>query len=179
MLLVNMMAYRSYESQRQVAIIRSIHGDHKQALNNLEQLFPIVRVLGKQYPSLYYDFINSLAVEFCELGRIAEAEAACAMTLASPFVTTHLHWKETRDEIAAKRQSATHSVVAVAATPQPERDTRPQHALTLNWLARQKSSLQISVTAIASQPVASFYLIQTILDRQTNYPRTRAPPALF
>jgi tetratricopeptide (TPR) repeat protein len=87
------------ESQRMTAVIRSIHGDHKQALADLERLFPLVRAIGKLYPVLYYDFLNSLAVELGEVGRVAEAEAALSIALTSPFASAYPEWSETRDEI--------------------------------------------------------------------------------
>ncbi|HWO00657.1 MAG TPA: hypothetical protein VNS63_15470, partial [Blastocatellia bacterium] len=59
------------ESQQMIAVVRSVHGDHKQALADLERLIPLVRAVGKYYPVLYYDFLNSLAVELGEVGRIA------------------------------------------------------------------------------------------------------------
>jgi hypothetical protein len=95
---------------------------------------------------------------------------------------THLHWRETRDEIAAKRTSATRSIVAVSDVPetepspqpQPERKVKRAHALKLNWPVRLKASFQISVKAIARyQPARS------ILDRVHNNARPRAPPAHF
>jgi tetratricopeptide (TPR) repeat protein len=110
---VNCDLLAAAESQEMIAVVRSTHGDHKQALADLENLFPLVRALGKYYPSSYYDLLNNLAVELGEVGRIAEAEAACAITLASPLAVLHPNWSETRDEIATKRQSATPSVVAV------------------------------------------------------------------
>src|SRR5215212_10959144 len=67
-------------SQSMIAIVRSVHGDHKQALDDLERLFPLVRAIGKRYPALFCDYLNSLAVELGEVGRIDEAEAACAIT---------------------------------------------------------------------------------------------------
>ena len=47
-------------SQRVIAVVRSIHGDHKQALKDIENLFPLVRVAAKRYAPLYYSFLNSL-----------------------------------------------------------------------------------------------------------------------
>lgn len=105
------------ESQRMTAVVRGIHGDHKRALEDLDRLFPLIRVIGKSYPVLYYDFLNSLAVELGEVGRFAEAEAACAIAIASPFAAAYPEWSETRDEIAAKRKSASRSVVAIHRVP--------------------------------------------------------------
>ena len=102
------------ESQRMIAIVRSIHGDHQQALRDIENLFPLVRVIAKRYPMLYYSFLNSLAVELGEVGRINEARRVCQLTLASPFAQAYPEWLETHDELEAKRTDATPSIVAVS-----------------------------------------------------------------
>lgn len=109
------------ESQRMTAVVRGIHGDHKRALEDLDSLFPLIRVISKSYPVLYYDFLNSLAVELGEVGRFAEAEAACAIAIASPFARAYPEWSETRDEIAAKRKVASRSVVAIYRVPEVDR----------------------------------------------------------
>jgi hypothetical protein len=91
------------ESQWMIAVIRSVQGNHKQALGDLENLFPLVRTVSKHYPALYYDYLNSLAVEFGEVGRIAEAESAISIALSSPFASAYPEWSQTRDEIEQKR----------------------------------------------------------------------------
>lgn len=109
------------ESQQMSAVVRSIRGDHKGALADLERLFPLLRVISKRYPPAYYTFLNHLAVELGEVGHIAEAEAALSIALASPFATAYPEWSETRDEIAAKRKAASPSVVAVRRVPEGDR----------------------------------------------------------
>jgi len=112
------------ESQRMIAIVRSIHGDHKQALRDIENLFPLVRVIAKRYPMLYYSFLNSLAVELGEVGRINEARRVCRITLASPFAQAYPEWLETHDELEEKRTDATPSIVAVSKKPETEVQTQ-------------------------------------------------------
>lgn len=109
------------EGIRQVALSHSINGDHKQALAQFERLFPLARAISTYYPAAYYDFLNGLAVELGEVGRIAEAEAALSIALASPFASAYPEWSETRDEIAAKRRSASPSVVAIHRVPNVDR----------------------------------------------------------
>src|SRR2546423_3350537 len=105
-------------SQKMVAVIRSIYGDHQQALNDLEQLFPLVRAIAKYCPAFYYDFLNSYAVELGETGRLEEGRAACAIVVASPFATAYPEFIQTHDELAAKRTAATPSINAVPAAPE-------------------------------------------------------------
>src|SRR6185436_7592153 len=89
------------ESQRMTAVVRSINGDHKQALADLEKLFSPVRAISRYFPVLYYELLNSLAVELAEVGRLAEAEAALSIALSSSFASAYPEWAETRDEILA------------------------------------------------------------------------------
>jgi tetratricopeptide (TPR) repeat protein len=97
----------------EIAIVTSIDGDHKGALSKLEGLKPLVNQVAKQSPFYYYLYCNELAIEFGELGRIAEAEAAIEIALHSPYVAANPNWPETRQEIETKRTSATPSVVAI------------------------------------------------------------------
>ncbi|HYV03566.1 MAG TPA: hypothetical protein VFB82_03210, partial [Blastocatellia bacterium] len=171
-------------AQSMTAIVRGIQGDHGQALAHLEELFPLVRTIGKHYPVLYYDFLNSLAVELGEVGRITEAEQACAVALASPFAGVHPNWAETRDEIAAKRISATPSIVAVTraleAAPsrlaEPTRKTKPAGARALTWVRYQKTSVQRASRIAACATIPHDETIQTIFERVLTCIGSRAPP---
>lgn len=173
-------------SHRMIAVVRSVCGDHKQALADLENLFPLVRSVGKCYPSSYYDYLNSLAVELAEVGRITEAEQACAIALASPFAGVHPNWTETRDEIAARRVAATPSVVAVhrafeaarSSPAQPRRKPKPLGTLALIWPRRKKTSVQRASGIAAFATVPHDETTQAILDRVLICVGSRAPPTL-
>lgn len=172
-------------SQKMTAVVRSIHGDHKQALADFENVFPLVRSVGKYYPVLYYDFLNGLAVELGEVGRVAEAEAACAIALASPFAAAYPEWTATRDEIAAKRQYATPSVVTINRAPEaepaqqvePERKRLPVSASRPYGPGLKKDSVQRSIIPIAaSEAFLCPRIIQSILDWMRKRIGPRAPP---
>jgi tetratricopeptide (TPR) repeat protein len=174
-------------SQWMTAEVRGIHGDHQQAVEDLERLFPLVRAVGKYFPVLYYDFLNSLAVELGEVGRIAEAEGACAIALASPFAAVHPNWIETRDEIAAKRVSATPSIVAVNHAPEaapsplaePKRKPKPLGTLAFTWPRCKKTSVQRTSRIAACATIPHDEITQTILDRVLVCIGSRAPPARY
>jgi len=171
------------ESQKMIAVVRSLHGEHKQALGNLEQLFPLARAVGKHYPALYYDYLNSLAVELGEVGRLDEAEAACAIVLASPFSTAYPNWAETCDELEAKRTSATPSIVAVSLAPepapqaQPQRNPKPVRALACIWPAHVNQFLQ--TTVLIASAITVIGITQSICDRVRFCLRPRGPPPLL
>jgi tetratricopeptide (TPR) repeat protein len=173
-------------SQWMSAEVRSGYGDHKQALTDLERLFPLVRAVAKHYPSSYYDFLNSLAVELGEVGRIAEAEAACAIALASPFAAVYPNWTETRDEIAAKRVCATPSVVAVQrvlmpAAPRlanPQCQSKPVIRFARSFLADNRDFFQRSIIPIQARTAIVLNPVST-LDRVLACIGPRAPPSFF
>jgi tetratricopeptide (TPR) repeat protein len=171
------------ESQRMIAVAHSIYGDHKQALDDLERLFPLVRAVGKHYPAIYYGYLNSLAVELGEVDRLDEAQAVCSVALASPFAAVYPEIAQTRAEIAAKRTATTPSIVAVSITPEPTpqaqtaQQAKPVCTLAFLWLARKNSVLQTSI-AIASA-IRLIESIQTVLNRVRFCIQPRSPPPCF
>ena len=100
------------KAQNNIAVLKSVDGDHRGALADLERLFPLARALWRWDPYLYYDYVNSLAVELMEAGRLEEARNASKIALASPFAGAYPQWRETRDEIELRGRRARRSVVA-------------------------------------------------------------------
>jgi tetratricopeptide (TPR) repeat protein len=90
------------QAQMMIAVVRSIDGDHRGALGDLERLWPMVRLASHEHPALRYDYLNSLAVELAETGRIEEAKHAIEIALRSPFADMYPNWRTTRDEIDDK-----------------------------------------------------------------------------
>jgi tetratricopeptide (TPR) repeat protein len=174
------------EALREVAIIRSIQGDHRQAKTELESLFPRYQAVGKYHPTLYYDFLNSLAVELGEVGRVVEAETICTQILASPFAVNHPHWSETRDELAAKRTAATPSVIVPAAletlpSPQAHVEPEPEPARarsTISITLRRSDPLARPLMPANARLVGVSVSTCTILDQLAYSTLPRSPPAL-
>ena len=99
--------------QRNLAVLKSMQGDHRGSLADLERMSPFARAVGSIHPHVYYDYLNSLATEFGEVGRLEEAARASRIALSSPFAVAYPEWNQTFDEIASKRQRASHSAVVV------------------------------------------------------------------
>lgn len=168
----------------EIATITSINENHTAALASLESLAPLVRIVSRENPLYFYFYHNELAVEFAASGRIAEAEAACAIALASPFAAAYPEWSQTRDEIAAKRQAASQSVVAIHRAPEADRAPQAESQRNAKLVVRfvsgyqasnkdffQRSNIPIPArTTIALNPVG-------ILDRMLSCIGPRAPPA--
>ena len=123
---LNLEAYRSashqssfdlktaVHSRRNIALYKSLDGDHRGALSDLEKLFPLARSLGRWQPYLYYEHLNSLAVELMENERLEEAKNVSRIVLASPFAPAYSEWRETSDEIELRGWRPSRSTVAVA-----------------------------------------------------------------
>jgi tetratricopeptide (TPR) repeat protein len=109
----------------QLAVIKSIAGDHKAALSDIQSLWPVVRSLSPHNPHVFFQFHNELAVELAAVGRIEEASAACRIAMASPIATAYPEWQETAAEIAEQQPSK--AMVAVAL---PQAEAEPTDADT-------------------------------------------------
>jgi tetratricopeptide (TPR) repeat protein len=138
-----------------ISCIKSEMGDHRGALADYENLSPLVQIVARQNPLYFYLYHNELAIEFAELGRIAEAEAACAVALASPFAAAYPEWSDTRDEIAAKRQAASPSVVAIHQVPEVDR-TREADRITEVHRATEADRATKAEPQLKPKPVIKF-----------------------
>ena len=104
-------------AQRMIAVVKSIDGDHKGALADLNSLFPLVRAASRWEPYLYYEHLNSLAVELAEVGRLEEAKRASETVIRSPYAHAYPQWRETRDEIQMKSRHTSRSFVVNVQLP--------------------------------------------------------------
>lgn len=96
-----------------VGIHKSLHGDHQSAVDTLEELFPISKAISRSHPFPFLTYLNSLAVEYLEVGRLEEAGRILSIVLASPLSKFYPECHETRAELIERRRPATRSVVAV------------------------------------------------------------------
>jgi hypothetical protein len=95
-----------------IAVVKATDGDHRGALADLEKMFPLVRMASAQQPYAYYDYLNTLAVELTEAGRLDEAGIASRIALASPFGHAYPEWRDTLDDIEHRELRASRSTVA-------------------------------------------------------------------
>ncbi len=104
----------AYYTQFMLAVLRSVDGDHRGALTELEKIFTLVRAIGLHHPPIYYNYLNSLAVELLEVGQITEAQKVSKIVLASPYVAAYPEYRETGIDIALRARRASRSVVSLA-----------------------------------------------------------------
>ncbi len=167
----------------EISVTKSVLGDHQGALTGLQQLSPTVRLVASLYPYYHYSYYNSLAVELGELGRVAEAEASLSVALQFPHLVAYPEWLETREELAAKRQSATPSQIALTRVQavdteshQQPKANRKSLSFLHNRLSISKENLILLVTRTATGQIP---FRPRILDRLGETLQPRAPPMQF
>jgi tetratricopeptide (TPR) repeat protein len=107
-----------------IAIIHSVQGDGRQALEALESIYPLAQLIGHHYPQQYYTYFNRLAVELGEAGRFEEAANVINRVLRSPIARAYPAWFETRQEIIEKAGRASRSRVVILRTRLRKRTDR-------------------------------------------------------
>ena len=95
---------------RAIAVVQAKEGSHSSAVRELEKLISVTRHAD---PLVYFDLLNSYAVELGEVGRKDEAENIMRVVLASPFAFAYPEWQQTGEELKA----ANRSWVAMNASP--------------------------------------------------------------
>jgi hypothetical protein len=106
--------YATLGTQKMTAVINSLEGNHRDAVALLEKLFSFAHAMRSSQPSLYYDYLNSFALELCEVGRLEEAKNVSRIVVASPFASSYPEYRETRDEIELRGWRTPRSVVALS-----------------------------------------------------------------
>ena len=92
------------ESQLGIAALMGIQGDHRYAAKHLERFLPLAYAIG---PSpVYFDFLNSYAVELSETERLQEASDVINKVIKSPYLSHFPNWPETEREIKQKCYSS-------------------------------------------------------------------------
>ncbi len=102
---------------RGLALIRSIRGDHKGSLSDLERLFPVMRSFATSSPEDYRYYLNNLAYELGQVGRIEEAKAAINVALRSPNAHRFPDWAETAQELETMQRRVFYPVTLAVGTP--------------------------------------------------------------
>jgi len=107
-----------------------MEGNHGQALRDLDDILPVIRYAPAH---IYYDLLNSYAVELGQVGRKDEARNIMRHVLASPFIRAYPEWRETAEELSPLRRS----FVALSSTyynvlSLPEREPIEEPSLEFN-----------------------------------------------
>jgi tetratricopeptide (TPR) repeat protein len=92
----------SIQAFRGVAILKAIEGNHRAAIKDFEKYLHLSRYAE---PLVYYDFLNSYAVELGEAGRKDEARNIIKHVLASPFASAYPEWQDTARDLREPNRS--------------------------------------------------------------------------
>jgi tetratricopeptide (TPR) repeat protein len=122
----------AFSSLHMLAVIKSIDGDYRGALVDLEKMAPMVRTARLLYPPTYYTYLNSFAIEMAEVGRLEEAQNISRIVLASPYTSAYPEYRETWDEIQLKSYRTRRSVVSFyQKSVSFYQETQPENVLQL------------------------------------------------
>jgi len=157
-----------YFASQMTAVVKALEGDHRGALGDLEKMLPLVRVASSSQPYAYYDYLNSLAVELCEVGRLEEAENVSRVVLASPYAGAYPEWRDTRDEIQFKGRRASRSTVAFSRTRSETDDASS---------ARRDSAASDSAVGKAVSPNENLVRLP-VAERAESFPQSPATSEL-
>jgi len=109
--------FTATHTQKMVAVTKSISGDHRGALVDLETLISFAFPFRFLQPQVYNDYLNSFAVELTEAGRLEEASNVSRIVLASPYVFAYPEWRETGQEVAIRGYKSRSSVPIIRKIP--------------------------------------------------------------
>ena len=100
-----------------LSVVKAKEGFHKESLKDIEDILPVLKYAE---PHVYYDCLNSYAVELAEAGRRQEARNVIRHVLASPLAFAYPEWRETGDELDLGRNRPPQSVVPFAQEIKPQ-----------------------------------------------------------
>jgi tetratricopeptide (TPR) repeat protein len=92
----------SLQAIKAISILKAMEGSHRQAVNDLEHILPLIKYAPTH---IYFDILNSYAVELGEVGRKDEARNIMRVVLASPYARVYPEWRETAEELRLSRRS--------------------------------------------------------------------------
>jgi hypothetical protein len=129
---------------RAIAVVKAKEGMCRSAIRDLENLIPIIKHADAL---VYFDTLNSYAVELGESGQLNEARNISHVVLASPFAPFYPEWHDTARDL----RESSRSFVAVplierepvkieaaqiehATKPEQESDSQPARVITFPQL---------------------------------------------
>ena len=107
----------------QFSSIKSLAGDHQPALDDLEKMWPLIKVAAREHAHLFYMYHNELAYELAQVGKLDTAQQVIKVAINSPLVDKYPEWQETAAEI--QEQVSRPLIVAVPAIEKPAQKAKP------------------------------------------------------
>ena len=116
--------YTILKAHKGIAVIQAREGYHKYSLKYLESFLPLIRYAE---PHVYFDYLNSYAVELGEAGRKEEARNVIRHVIASPFIHAYPEWRETAQDLKEPSRSFV-SVPSIETEPVEVETIEAHHA---------------------------------------------------
>jgi tetratricopeptide (TPR) repeat protein len=169
----------------EIAVIKGITGDHRQAVDDLENLWPLVRVVSRCHPHLFYQYHNEIAVELAAVGRIDEARQAIKVAMSNPISEAYLEWQETAAELA-EPVSSPMIAVTVAPDPEPQKPRVVKDRFILALIIKQARDSISDPAPVKRQPAPACNIERLLAralfrgpPRAPPFPSSRAPPTSY
>ena len=122
-------AYTIIQAERSIAAAKGVEGHHIKALKDLNRIAPLVRYSP---PIERFQYLNSIAVELAEVGRIEEASNISRIVLASPYAFAYPEWRETGQDLDLRGYKSRSSVPVIQSFYKP---AKVQHEKIQNVLS--------------------------------------------
>ncbi len=164
------------ESLRAVAVIKSIHGDHHQALADLEGLLPIGCQISRYEAKAYSALLNSYAVELGETGQVEQALKV--VSRVASFASLVPEISDTIPDLQSKLPTRKHSVVVIhrreepLAAPQANKNQEAKRLTPLACAIRKTQRRFRSDRALSSPSVTTSITVRNPAREPT---KPRAP----
>jgi hypothetical protein len=113
-------------AQHALSSLLSFQGFHEESLDIMRGLKPLIEVVGKFLPTMYFDYLNNTAYEYFSLGDLTTASHIIRKVLKSPNMHAFPEWQETADDIyqAISEKQPVHTRVYV-------RDITPSNVINI------------------------------------------------
>lgn len=114
-----------FNASLEVSAFKSAHGEHRQALEDLEKLYPLAKMVSFDHPHLWPLYHNEAAYESLQLGQVERAQALSRIAISSPIARAYPEWLDTNHQIV-ERATAPVIIVVPDLSPEPLKQELPQ-----------------------------------------------------
>ena len=99
---VGKLSEATIQAIKTINVMKALEGSHAQAVKGLETILPLIKYAPAH---VYFDVLNSYALELAEVGRKDEARNIMRVVVASPFAFAYPEWQDTAKELREPNRS--------------------------------------------------------------------------
>jgi tetratricopeptide (TPR) repeat protein len=132
-------------AQLQFSSIKSLAGDHQHALDDIETLWPLVQVVARDHPHVFFAYHNELAYELAQVGKLDVAQQVIQVAINSTLIDKYPEWQETGAEI--QQQISRPLIIAVPTIGKPAQPSKAARLsfIFTNQLCHRAFTLQLTI----------------------------------